>query len=101
MSFLQRHAALAFFYRRTSAAADDVPCDPSVCQAGTRLRQRAIRDHPRQAPPIFTWQSNQEVQDQIAIGRRKAYQRKGASDEAMQRTRRDVLVGMLFSNVIL
>lgn len=50
---------------------------------------------------IFTWQSNQEVEDQIAIGRRKAYQRKGASDKEMQRTRRDVIVGMVFSNIIL
>jgi NRAMP (natural resistance-associated macrophage protein)-like metal ion transporter len=50
---------------------------------------------------IFTWQSNQEVEDQIAIGRRKAYQRRGASDREMRRTRRDVIVGMVFSNIIL
>jgi NRAMP (natural resistance-associated macrophage protein)-like metal ion transporter len=50
---------------------------------------------------IFTWQSNQEVEDQIAIGRRMAYQRKGASDKEMRRTRHDVIVGMLFSNIIL
>lgn len=50
---------------------------------------------------IYTWQSNQEVEDQIAEGRRKLSQRKGASDEELHRTRRDVLIGMAFSNVIL
>ncbi|MCQ8240718.1 Nramp family divalent metal transporter [Rhizosaccharibacter radicis] len=50
---------------------------------------------------IYTWQSNQEVEDQIAEGRRKLSQRKGASDEELRRTRRDVMIGMLFSNVIL
>jgi Mn2+/Fe2+ NRAMP family transporter len=50
---------------------------------------------------IYTWQSNQEVEEQIAIGRRRLWQRKGASRAELQRTRRDVVVGMTFSNVIL
>lgn len=50
---------------------------------------------------IYTWQSNQEVEEQIAIGRRRLWQRKGASASEMKRTSRDVLIGMLFSNIIL
>lgn len=50
---------------------------------------------------IYTWQSNQEVEEQIAIGRRSVSQRKGATRQEMKRTSRDVLVGMIFSNLIL
>lgn len=50
---------------------------------------------------VYTWQSNQEVEEQIAIGRRHIWQRRGATRREMQRTSRDVLTGMIFSNVIL
>ncbi|MBB4084674.1 Nramp family divalent metal transporter [Sphingomonas carotinifaciens] len=50
---------------------------------------------------IYTWQSNQEVEEQIAEGRTRWRQRFGASRGELERTRRDVIVGMLFSNVIL
>jgi NRAMP (natural resistance-associated macrophage protein)-like metal ion transporter len=50
---------------------------------------------------VYTWQSNQEVEEEIGQGRRTLRQRKGATDAEMQRTRRDVVIGMLFSNVIL
>ncbi|QAY79631.1 divalent metal cation transporter [Sphingosinicella sp. BN140058] len=50
---------------------------------------------------VYTWQSNQEVEEQIAIGRRQLWQRKGASRKEMKATSRDVLIGMIFSNLIL
>lgn len=50
---------------------------------------------------IYTWQSNQEVEEQIAMGRRRLWQRKGATRSEMKRTSRDVLIGMMFSNLIL
>jgi Mn2+/Fe2+ NRAMP family transporter len=50
---------------------------------------------------VYTWQSNQEVEEQIAEGRARWWQRRGASEGELQRTRRDVLIGMLFSNIIL
>ncbi len=50
---------------------------------------------------VYTWQSNQEVEEQIAMGRRRLWQRKGATRQEMQRTSRDVLTGMVFSNIIL
>ncbi len=40
---------------------------------------------------IFTWQSNQEVEEQISIGRRSAWQRKGATSGEMKRTSHEVL----------
>ncbi len=50
---------------------------------------------------IYTWQSNQEVEDQIEAGRTTLAQRKGATDAELRKTRRDVIVGMIFSNLIL
>ena len=50
---------------------------------------------------VYTWQSNQEVEEQIAIGRSRVWQRKGATAAEMKRTSRDVLTGMIFSNFIL
>jgi Mn2+/Fe2+ NRAMP family transporter len=50
---------------------------------------------------IYTWQSNQEVEDQIEEGRTTVDSRKGASEEELRNTRRDVATGMVFSNIIL
>jgi len=50
---------------------------------------------------VYTWQSNQEVEEQIAMGRRRLWQRKCATRSEMKRTSRDVLIGMVFSNIIL
>jgi NRAMP (natural resistance-associated macrophage protein)-like metal ion transporter len=50
---------------------------------------------------VYTWQSNQEVEEQIAIGRRRLWQRQGATKAEMKRTSNDVLMGMIFSNIIL
>jgi Mn2+/Fe2+ NRAMP family transporter len=50
---------------------------------------------------LFTWQSNEEVEEEIAMGRRRLSDRVGATAEELRRTRRDVLFGMVFSNVIM
>jgi len=50
---------------------------------------------------VYTWQSNQEVEEEIAIGRVRLLQRKGATRRELMHTRQDVLTGMIFSNVIL
>lgn len=49
---------------------------------------------------IYTWQSNQEVEEQIEQGKRTVAQRRGASERELDRTRRDVMIGMAFSNLI-
>ncbi|WP_267381671.1 MULTISPECIES: Nramp family divalent metal transporter [unclassified Sphingomonas] len=50
---------------------------------------------------VYTWQSNQEVEEQIEAGRTTPEQRKGATRAELRHVRRDVLTGMIFSNVIL
>jgi Mn2+/Fe2+ NRAMP family transporter len=50
---------------------------------------------------IYTWQSNQEVEEQIEEGRRSVLDRQGATSSELHRMRVDVIVGMLFSNIIL
>src|SRR5436305_1649375 len=50
---------------------------------------------------IYTWQSNQEVEDQVEEGKRTVAQRKGATEQELDRTRHDVIAGMVFSNAIL
>jgi NRAMP (natural resistance-associated macrophage protein)-like metal ion transporter len=50
---------------------------------------------------VYTWQSNQEVEEEIVIGRVRLWQRKGATRRELMHTRRDVLTGMIFSNIIL
>ncbi|WP_019515228.1 Nramp family divalent metal transporter [Sphingomonas sp. Mn802worker] len=50
---------------------------------------------------VYTWQSNQEVEEQIDEGKLTARQRRGASRRELARTRRDVMVGMVFANIIL
>ena len=50
---------------------------------------------------LYTWQSNEEVEEEIAMGRTKLSQRRGATDEELRKTRWDVVGGMFFSNVIM
>jgi NRAMP (natural resistance-associated macrophage protein)-like metal ion transporter len=50
---------------------------------------------------VYTWQSNQEVEEQIDEGKVTARQRRGASRGELARTRRDVMIGMIFANIIL
>jgi NRAMP (natural resistance-associated macrophage protein)-like metal ion transporter len=50
---------------------------------------------------LYTWQSNQEVEEEIAMGRRRLAQRKGATRKELQETKTDVISGMFFSNVVM
>jgi Mn2+/Fe2+ NRAMP family transporter len=50
---------------------------------------------------LYTWQSNEEVEEEIAQGRTKLSQRIGATDQELAHSRRDVLAGMFFSNAIM
>jgi NRAMP (natural resistance-associated macrophage protein)-like metal ion transporter len=50
---------------------------------------------------LYTWQSNQEVEEEIAIGRRRLEQRKGATKAELAHTRADIVSGMFFSNVVM
>jgi Mn2+/Fe2+ NRAMP family transporter len=50
---------------------------------------------------IYSWQSNEEVEEEIAAGRRRLSQRRGATDVELASTQRDILIGMIFSNVVM
>lgn len=50
---------------------------------------------------LYTWQSNEEVEEQISVGRRRLADRRGTTDEELRRTRKDILSGMCFSNLIM
>ena len=50
---------------------------------------------------LYTWQSNQEVEEEIAMGRRRLAQRKGATKKELKATKTDVISGMFFSNVVM
>ena len=50
---------------------------------------------------LYTWQSNQEVEEEIAMGRRRLVQRQGATKKELKATRADVVTGMFFSNLVM
>jgi Mn2+/Fe2+ NRAMP family transporter len=50
---------------------------------------------------LYTWQSNQEVEEEIAMGRESLEERQGATKEELKKTKTDVIWGMLFSNLVM
>ena len=50
---------------------------------------------------IYTWQSNEEVEEEIAMGRTTLSHRRGATKDELKQSRRDVFFGMVFSNVVM
>jgi NRAMP (natural resistance-associated macrophage protein)-like metal ion transporter len=53
------------------------------------------------SPYLFFWQSSQVVEEEIAIGRKRLWQRKGASDEELKYAAWDVNTGMFLSNIVM
>ncbi|MFA5022407.1 MAG: Nramp family divalent metal transporter [Patescibacteria group bacterium] len=52
------------------------------------------------SPYLFVWQSNEEVEEEISIGRTSIFKRKGATKEEIVRMRKDTMIGMAFSQII-
>jgi Mn2+/Fe2+ NRAMP family transporter len=50
---------------------------------------------------LYTWQSNEEVEDEIAMGRTRLKDRKGATDAELRHARLDIMAGMFFSNLVM
>ncbi len=50
---------------------------------------------------LYTWQSNEEVEEKIAAGRRRLAQRKGGSRAELKQSMWDIIFGMFFSNIIM
>lgn len=53
------------------------------------------------SPYLFFWQSDQEVEEEISMGRTKLKQRKGATPQELKYAKWDVLMGMLLSNLVM
>src|SRR5215831_18883723 len=53
------------------------------------------------SPYLFFWQSSQEVEEEIAMGRRRLWQRQGATDDELKSAAWDVNRGMFFSNLVM
>ncbi len=53
------------------------------------------------SPYLFFWQAAQEVEEERAMGRRTAAQRRGATDPELRKSRADVVTGMFISNLIM
>ena len=53
------------------------------------------------SPYLFFWQASQEVEEERKMGRVTVGERKGATAEELRRSRRDVLTGMFFSNLVM
>ena len=45
---------------------------------------------------LYSWQSNVEVEEEILKGRTRLWQRKGATDEELRQSKRDIIIGMGF-----
>jgi NRAMP (natural resistance-associated macrophage protein)-like metal ion transporter len=53
------------------------------------------------SPYLFFWQASQEVEEEIARGRKRLWQRQGATDHELTYAFWDVNIGMLFSNTVM
>jgi len=53
------------------------------------------------SPYMFFWQATQEVEEDVAAGRRYLWQRRGTTSAEIRYAALDVNVGMLFSNVVM
>ena len=53
------------------------------------------------SPYLFFWQASEEVEEKRDQGLSKLKQRKGATNAELRRSRRDVVTGMFFSNLIM
>jgi NRAMP (natural resistance-associated macrophage protein)-like metal ion transporter len=50
---------------------------------------------------LYTWQSNEEVEEKIAAGQRTLRQRRGTSQAALKTSLWDVMFGMVFSSAVM
>jgi NRAMP (natural resistance-associated macrophage protein)-like metal ion transporter len=50
---------------------------------------------------LYSWQSNQDVEEDIAMGRRRLTDRLGTTKAELRRSARDITVGMAFSNLVM
>ncbi len=52
------------------------------------------------SPYLFFWQADEEVEEEISMGRKRLWQRRGATDKELKYARLDVITGMIFCNLV-
>lgn len=52
------------------------------------------------SPYLFFWQADEEVEEEVRVGRVRLAQRYGATDKEIRNEKFDTIVGMLFCNVV-
>jgi len=50
---------------------------------------------------LYTWQSNEEVEEKVAAGKKRLWQRQGASRSELKQSMWDIIFGMFFSNTVM
>jgi NRAMP (natural resistance-associated macrophage protein)-like metal ion transporter len=50
---------------------------------------------------LYSWQSNQDVEEDISMGRRRLTDRIGTTERELRHSQRDVALGMFFSNLMM
>jgi NRAMP (natural resistance-associated macrophage protein)-like metal ion transporter len=50
---------------------------------------------------LYTWQSNQDVEEDISMGRRRLTDRLGTTKDELKHSARDIGFGMFFSNIVM
>ena len=53
------------------------------------------------SPYLFFWQASEEVEEEISTGRKRLWQRKGATTMELEYAAADTTVGMFFSNLVM
>jgi NRAMP (natural resistance-associated macrophage protein)-like metal ion transporter len=53
------------------------------------------------SPYLYFWQASQAVEEEVAMGRRRLWQRQGASTAELSYAAWDVNIGMFFSNLVM
>jgi NRAMP (natural resistance-associated macrophage protein)-like metal ion transporter len=52
------------------------------------------------SPYLYFWQASQEVEEKVAMGRRRLWQRRGTTDAELRYAAYDVTIGMVLSNLV-
>jgi NRAMP (natural resistance-associated macrophage protein)-like metal ion transporter len=49
---------------------------------------------------LYSWQSNQEVEEDVTLGRRRLVDRMGTRHEELRHSAKDIAAGMIFANIV-
>ncbi|MDE3088488.1 MAG: divalent metal cation transporter, partial [Chloroflexota bacterium] len=53
------------------------------------------------SPYLYFWQASEEVEEEMSMGRKRLWQRKGATEKELEYAAADTTIGMFFSNAVM